>query len=350
MRKRTFVVALALAFVSASCTKKAEEGKGKRTMNLAIWSNYVTGDFLKKFEEKTGIHVETTIYSSNEELLAKLQAGASGYDIAVPSDYMVFTMSKLDLLHPLDAAKIPNRKNLDPKFMGRGFDEKNTYSMPFVWGTTGIAVNRSLYSGTIKGYKDLLTKEDLKGKFSLLDDVREALGAALKSEGLSLNAKKPEEIERAKKVLMGARDRVKAFTSETMAPLASGELPVAQAYMTDALQARAKSGGKIDFILPVEGGTLWIDNLVIPKGAKNIAEAHEFMNFILDGDALVSTAKAVYVAPANLVAKGLLPPELQKDQALFPTADQLKNHEMIEDLGDLLTVWDRAWTEVKAAQ
>ncbi len=335
---------------SGTAVEAAPSGK-QRTLHLAIWSNYLSGDFLKAFTAKTGIKVETTIYSSNEELLAKLQAGASGYDVAVPSDYMVFTMTKLGLLNDLDPAKLTNLKNLDLRFMGKSFDPKNQYSLPFVWGTTGIAVNRTLYSGSIKGYRDLLTKEDLKGKFSLLDDVREAIGAALKSQGLSLNTKNPADLEKAKQVLLAARPRVKAFTSETVAPLATGEIAVAQAYMTDALQARRKAGGsKIDFILPEEGGTLWVDNLVIPKGAVSIAEAHEFINFILEPSSLVTTATAVYVAPANTAAVSLLPVDFRQDGMLFPAAPQLKRHEMIEDLGDALTAWDRTWTEVKAAQ
>ncbi len=359
LRLATLIAALAAssALSLSACHRGTTSGSaggsssGERTLHLAIWSNYLSGDFLKAFTARTGIKVETTIYSSNEELLAKLQAGASGYDVAVPSDYMVFTMTKLGLLNELDQTKLTNRKNLDPRFMGKSYDSKNQYSLPFVWGTTGIAVNRRLYSGQVKGYKDLLTNEDLKGKFSLLDDVREAIGAALKSQGLSINTKNPADLEKAKQVLLAARPRVKAFTSETMAPLASGEIAVAQAYMTDALQARRKVGdGKIDFILPEEGGTLWVDNLVIPKGALHLAEAHEFINFMLEPASLVSTATAVYVAPANTAAVSLLPVDFRKDGMLFPVDGQLKRHEMIEDLGEALTLWDRTWTEVKAAQ
>jgi spermidine/putrescine transport system substrate-binding protein len=184
-----------------------------RVVNLAIWSNYITPELLAKFKEKTGIQVQISNYSSNEELLAKLQAGASGYDVAVPSDYMVFAMIKLGLLNELDYSRLSNAKWVDPKFFKKSYDPDNKYSVPYDWGTTGIAVNRTLYSGKIKGWNDLFQKEDLVGKFSLLDDAREVLGAALKAQKFSLNSKNPEELKKAKELLLKVRPRVKAFTS-----------------------------------------------------------------------------------------------------------------------------------------
>jgi spermidine/putrescine transport system substrate-binding protein len=209
-------------------------------------------------------------------------------------------------------------------------------------------VNRALYSGKIKGWNDLFQKEDLVGKFSFLDDAREVLGAALKAQKFSLNSKNPEELKKAKELLLKVRSRVKAFTSEPMMPLTNGEFAVSHIYMSDALQARKATQGKIEYIIPEEGGTLWVDNLVIPKGAKNINEALEFINFLLEGQSNVSTVMNVFVAPTNKDAYSLLPKELQKDPALFPSPAVLAPCEMIQDLGDSLTQWDRAWTEIKA--
>src|SRR5690606_927897 len=120
-----------------------------------------------------------------------LQAGASGYDVAVPSDYMVFAMSKLGLLEQLDYAQLSNTKTLDPKFLKKAFDPTNAYSVPYNWGTTGIAVNRELYKGELRGWKDLFEKPELAGKFTLLDDTREVLGAAMKALGFPLNTRNP---------------------------------------------------------------------------------------------------------------------------------------------------------------
>jgi spermidine/putrescine transport system substrate-binding protein len=350
-------ISISLA-VSAGCTKKSEapapgagsEGStsGGRVVNLAIWSNYVSPELLAEFEKKTGIKVQVANYSSNEELLAKLQAGASGYDVAVPSDYMVFAMIKLGLIRELDYTQLPNAKSLDPRYLKKPYDSENKFSLPYDWGTTGIAVNRTLYKGEIKGWKSLFSNPDLAGKFTLLDDVRETIGAALKAQGFSINTKNPEELAKAKALLIKNRGRIKAFTSEPMMPLVNGETAVAHAYLSDALQARKQTGGKIEYIIPEEGGTLWIDNLVIPTGSQHLKEAHAFINFLLEPSSNVSTVKSVFVAPANKDAFALLPKDFQSNTMLFPPAKILEKCEMIQDLGDALAQWDRIWTEVKA--
>jgi spermidine/putrescine transport system substrate-binding protein len=322
----------------------------ERILNLAIWSHYISPELIEEFNKRTGIRVQVSNYSSNEELLAKLQAGASGYDVAVPSDYMVFVMIQLGLLKPLDFSKLPYVKNLDPKFMKKNFDPQNKYSVPFVWGTTGIAINRNIYKGTIKSWKDLFEKEDLAGKVSLLDDAREAVGAALKAQGYSLNTKNPAELQKAKELLLKMRKKVKVFTSEPMMPLLSGETPVAHIFMSDALQARKTTGGKVDYILPEEGGTLWLDSLVIPSGAKHTEEAYAFINFMLEPQSNLATVTRLFMAPANKGAYELLSPEMKSNTMLFPPVSLLSKCEMLEDLGESIASWDRIWTEVKAQQ
>jgi spermidine/putrescine transport system substrate-binding protein len=341
MLKKVFVLAL-IGF--SSCTHHAEP----KVVNLAIWSNYVSPETMAAFEKKTGIKVQMSNYSSNEELLAKLQAGASGYDVVVPSDYMVFAMSHLGLLQKLDYAKIPNSSEVSAQFLKKGFDPSNEFSVPYDWGTTGIAINTSSYKGQIKGWKDLFNNPDLAGKMTLLDDVRETVGAALKSLGYSLNSKNPAELAEAKELLFKVRPRVKAFTSEPMMPLVNGETAVAHAYMSDALQARKQTGGKIEYIIPEEGATLWIDNLVIPKGATHVEEAHALINFLLEAHSSAATVMSVFVAPTGKDTLALLPTELQNDPALFPKGAVLEHLEMLQDLGDSLSQWDRIWTEVKA--
>ncbi|OFZ83019.1 MAG: hypothetical protein A2583_13235, partial [Bdellovibrionales bacterium RIFOXYD1_FULL_53_11] len=342
-------VFLALSAFSGivACTKK-NEGASSRVVNLAIWSNYLSPETIGLFQKKTGITVRVSNFSSNEELLAKLQAGASGYDVVVPSDYMVFAMSKLGLLRGLDRGKLANFSQLDGKLLDKPYDPGNRFSVPYDWGTTGIAVNRTLYRGRLTGWKDVFGNPALKGKYTLLDDVRETLGAALRSLGLGQNSIKPEDLEKAKRVLMAVRTEVKGFTSEPMAPLASGETAVAHAYMSDALQASRSSGGKIEYIIPEEGATFWIDNLVIPAGAANVEQAHALIDFMLDAGSNLATVKSVLVAPANKNVFKILPPELQANKALFPSDDVMKRMEMIQDIGEALAVWDRIWTEIKA--
>ena len=297
-----FILSGVFGFTSCSRTEKPTP-----VVNLAIWPNYISKETIQEFEKTTGSHVQMTNFSSNEELLAKLQGGATGYDVILPADYMVFVLQKLGLVEPLDYSQIPNSQLLDPKFLKRYYDLKNTVSLPLDWGTTGFAVNRSLYKGSLRGWKDLLTQKDLDGKFSLLDDMREVIGAALKALGYSLNSKNPDELQKAKELLLGARKRVKAFTSEPIMALVNKDVAVAHAFMTDALLARQRGGESIDFVLPSEGGVLWVDNLCIPKGAQHIKEAHALINYLLEPKVNADRAMGIFVAPLSLRALSLLP-------------------------------------------
>jgi spermidine/putrescine transport system substrate-binding protein len=326
------------------------EPSEQHIVNLTTWSNYIEPSLLAEFEKKTGIKVNISNYASNEELLAKLQAGASGFDVAMPSDYMVYVMTQLKLIRALDLAQIPRSKELDPKLMKRAYDPTNQYSLPYDWGTTGIAVNRKYYKGEIKGWKSVFDQPALAGKFSLLDDVRETVGAALKYLGKSLNTKDPADLEAAKQVLLRVRKSVKSFTSEPQVALMNGEYEVSHTYSSDALRGRKKSNGDLDYVIPEEGCTQWIDNFVIPAGAVHVKEAHQLIDFLLSAEANVSMVTNVFVAPSNLGSLKFLTKELQNDPRVFPNSVQLQNCEMIEDLGESLALWDRIWTEVKTAR
>ena len=246
---------------------------GAREVNLAIWANYLSPETVAKFTAKTGIKLNITNYSSNEELLAKIQAGAAGMDVAVPSSYMVAVLRKLDLLQPIDSSKVANRAGLDPAFMKDESDPENRYSLPYSWTSVGLAVNRDLFKGEIKSYQDLFTKPELAGKFSMLDDVREVTAAALLTFGYSVNTKDTEQLKKAQEVLKKARKNMKMFTSDTIDPLVNKEIAVAQTYSSDGLQAVRKSKSKIEFFIPEEGGTRAVDSLVVLKASKNTAEA-----------------------------------------------------------------------------
>ena len=278
---RILMVGLALCGLLAGCTKKSAEVSEAKEVNLSIWGNYISPELQAQFEKETGIKINISNYSSNEELLAKVQMGSSGIDVAVPSDYMVEVMSKMNLLEALNPDQISNKTLIDPQFLKQNYDPENKFSLPYIWTTAGIAVNRDLYKGPIKSWKDLLENPQLKGKFALLDDVRETLGAALKMNGFSVNSTNPEEINKAKATLLKAKKNVKMFASDTIDILNNKEVAAAQTYSSDALQAADKSPGKIEYIIPEEGGTFAIDNLVIIKGAKHPEAAHKLINFLL---------------------------------------------------------------------
>jgi spermidine/putrescine transport system substrate-binding protein len=354
---RTVLALAAMIFSLTACTghdkgtteaapAEAAKASGPQEVNLAIWANYMSPEMQAKFTKETGIVLKVSNFSSNEELLAKIQAGASGIDVAVPSDYMVGVMTKENLLNPLDEAQIPNKAGIDPMVLKQSYDPENKFSLPYAWGTAGIAVNRSLYKGEIKGWKDVLTKKDLAGKISLLDDVREVTAGALKANGYSVNTTNEAELQKAKETLKAARPRVKMFRSDTIDALLNKEVAVAQTYSVDALQA-AQKDSNIQYIIPEEGGTRSIDNLVVLKSAKNKEAALKLINFLLSQEANTSFVKTVFGGPVLKGTRATLSPELQKNPGLFPSAETMSKLESIHDVGDSTRLYDRLWTEIK---
>ncbi|KHD87561.1 MAG: hypothetical protein OM95_13810 [Bdellovibrio sp. ArHS] len=336
-----------LSLLIAGCTKKDAADSSEKVVNLSIWGNYLSPEMQAQFEQQTGIKIHISNYSSNEELLAKMQMGASGIDVAVPSDYMVDIMRKMNLLEPLKPELLPNKAQISEQFLKQNFDPQNEHSVPYIWTTVGIAVNRELYKGPMNSWKDLFGNNQLRGKMALLDDVRETMGAALKMHGYSVNTTKPEEIAKAKATLLEAKKNVKMFSSDTIDILSNKEVAAAQAYSSDALQAAARSPGKIEYIIPAEGATLAIDNLVITKGAKHVEAAHKLIDFLLSKEAEINKVKTILGGPILNKTQSELPKELQNNEALFPKANTLKNLERIQDLGDKNKLYEDAWTEIK---
>lgn len=341
---------LVLFMGSSGCTKKTDgQNSGEKVVNVAVWAAYLSETSIQEFQSKTGIRVIVSNYASNEELLAKLQAGASGYDVIFPSDYMVSVMTKLALLTELDHKKIPVIKDLSQERFGLKYDPQNKFSLPYAWGTTGIAIHRGKYKGKIESWADVFSKEDLKGKFTLLDDVRETMGAALLRNGHSINTRNPAELEKAKETLNAIKPRIQAFVSDSKPLLISGQVAVAHGYSSDALQASNETHGKIEYIIPKEGCTLWLDNLAIVKGSPNVDQAYALIEYLLGVENGVRIATETHIAPTNTHAIAKLPKEVGPGSPVMPSPDKLKKCQMLEDIGDDIKAWDEAWTQVKAS-
>ncbi len=343
---RILITSIVLCGLLSACTKKNQPEPTKE-VNLSIWGNYLTPELQAKFEKETGIKINISNYSSNEELLAKVQMGSSGIDIAVPSDYMVDIMTKMNLLTPLNNELLPNKALISNQFLAQSFDPTNTYSLPYMWTTCGIAVHRDVYKGPMTGWKDLLLNPQLSGKFALLDDVRESTGAALKMHGFSVNTTKPEELKKARETLLAAKNNIKMFSSDTIDILSNKEVAAAQTYSSDALQAAAKAPGKIEYILPPEGATFAIDNLVIIKGGKNSKAAHVLINFLLSQESDMQKVRVLFGGPVLKTTKELLPKDLQNNKVLFPDEAALQKLERIHDLGEKNKLYEDVWTDVK---
>lgn len=232
--------------------------------------------------------------------------------------------------------------------MNQSFDPGNKYSVPYAWSTAGIAVNRELYKGKITDWKDVLENPELKGKFSLLDDVREVMAMALKANGASVNSIDPKDLENAKALLLKVKPSVKMFRSDTIESLVHKEIAVAHAYSSDALTAQAETKGQIEYILPASGGTKAMDNLVIFKNAKNKANAYVLLNFLSSKDSNLEFVTRAKGGPVLKTTKELLPEDMKNNKSLFPEAKTLSKFENIHDLGENTKLYDAIWTSVKS--
>ena len=346
----TRLMSVFVLFLSVACTKKSENTAATpaQVVNLAIWGNYLSPEMAEKFTQTTGIKINISNYSSNEELLAKLQAGAAGIDVAVPSDYMVEIMAAEKLLEPLNMNEIPNSKGLDPQLLKQSFDPNNAFSLPYAWTTTGIAYNKELIKEKISSWKDLFESKEAQGKLSMLDDVREVMGAALKKNGNSLNSEKDAEIKKAASDLAKIKNKIKMFNSDVIDALKNKEVAIAQAYSSDALKAAEETKGAIVYVIPKEGATFAIDNVVIPKGASNLKNAHALINFLLSEEANVDFVTKNWGGPVLLATKSKLPESVQNNLSLFPE-DSVKNKlERMKDLGKSSALYDKAWGKIKS--
>ncbi len=326
-----------------------------KELNIYAWSEYIPQEVLDAFAAEYKVKVNYDTYASNEELLAKLQAGKTSYDVIIPSDYAVGIMAAQDMLEPIDLGHIPNFVNVDDTFKNPLFDPGNKYTVPYQWGTTGIAVNTAKVTKPITKFADLWDPS-LKGKLVLPDDEREVIGMALLVLGYDKNSTDPAQLEAAKQKLIELKPNIKLYDSDSpKTALLSGEVNVGVVYNGEAKLANEEDPN-ITYVLPEEGAGLWYDNLAIPKGAPHKDSATAFMNFVLRPDMSILITKFFPYSSPNKAALELLKtqdPEIYKQYmespATNPPADAIKKAHLVIDVGDATKLWDEVWTEVKGS-
>lgn len=317
-----------------------------KVLNVYNWANYIDEQTIPEFEKKFGVKVNYDVYDGNETLLAKLQAGATGFDVIFPSDYMVGIMISLGLLEPLDKSKIPNLANLDPRFLDQPFDPQNQYSLPYTWGTAGIGYRADKITEPVESW-GILFNEQYAGRIVLLDDMRETIGLALKYSGYSLNSENLEELQHAKALLSKQKPLVKAYSSsQPELLLLSGDAWLVHNWSGEVARI-AVEDPHIKYVIPKEGSSKFIDNCAIPKGAPHAELAHAFINFLLEPSIDARIHNHIRYLTPNTAALPLLDSALRETmQNLSPeTAEKL---EYIEDLEKTTREWDTIWTEIKA--
>ncbi len=343
--KGTGALAVGLTFLPRF--SMAEEEK---KLNFYNWDTYIGETTLDDFNAATGIEVKMDLYADNDELFAKLKGGNPGYDVIVPTNDMLERMIKANMVVPLDHSKIPNMANIDPLFQDATFDPGRKFSIPYMWGTTGIGYRKSKVSAPPDSWKVLLDSDEYAGKISVLGDQTNVLGITLKYLGFSYNSTNPDELKKAEELLIKQKKNIKVFAKDNGQDLlASGEVDLCQEYNGDIVQVMAEDED-LNYVVPKEGALLWQDTVAIPAGAPHPQNAHAFLNFILDADAGAGIAKTIQYATANKAAREKMEDAYKNNAAIFPPEDVLKKCEPGAYLGEEATkVRDEIWTKIQAA-
>lgn len=271
-----------------------------QVVNIYAWTGEIPDFVVRLFEKESGIKVNIATYENNEIMYAKLRATKTpGYDIVMPSSYFVDRMRRLNMLEKLDKTKLPNWKNLNPEFLNSVFDPHSEYSVPHIWGMTGIFYNTTYYpEKTITKWADLWD-ERFYNKLMLLDDSREVFSMALLTLGYSANDRDPEHIKAAFLKLKELMKNVKMFSTDTVvSSIIDEDATVGMAWNGDTFKAW-EDNKNINFIFPKEGFVIWVDNFSIPKNAPHKDAAYAFINFVMRADIAKEIALATSFPTAN---------------------------------------------------
>jgi spermidine/putrescine transport system permease protein len=339
---------LGIGLLAAPFVLGGHAAAGDRVLNLYIWSNYISPDTIKKFEARHNVRVNVDLYDSNEALLAKMQSASVDYDIICPTNYAVEILARQHLLATIDHRLLPHLGNLDPGFLDRPHDRGNQRSIPYVWGTGGVAYDRTRV-GDIDSWAALWDRK-WAGKILMLDDPRETLGAALRRLGHSYNTKDAALLEQAKQMLIEQKPLVRAYSSSNFdAVLQARDVWIAQGWSGQFAKV-IDEDPRIAYMVPKEGSSLFLDSLAIPASSKHQELAHAFIDFTLEAEIAAEICTTMKYSTPNRAALAFLPAAIRNNPAIFPPPDVLSRAELIEDIGEATVLYDRLWTEVKTSR
>jgi putrescine transport system substrate-binding protein len=358
-------VSLAAAALAVLCTASAHA----QSVNVYNWSDYIDPTVIEDFTKETGIKVRYDTFDSNDTLETKLLAGKSGYDVVVPTGFFLERQIKAGVFQKLDKSKLPNLANIWPEIAQRlaVHDPGNLYAVNYMWGTTGLGYNvkkaREILGEDAKiDSWDIVFKPENLAKLKscgvyLLDSSDDILPAALKYLGFDPNSRNEGELQKAADLVSKVRSSVRKFhSSEYLNALASGEICFAVGFSGDVKQAQkraaeAKNGVEVAYAIPKEGAQLWFDNLAIPRDAKNVAEAHAFINFLQKPEIAARNSNLVSYANGNLASQKFIDKDVLEDRTIYPdeaTMSRLYTIKVYDNATQRLM--NRLWTRIKTGR
>jgi putrescine transport system substrate-binding protein len=360
---------LVVAVACAAIVPAAAQTKGERVVNVYNWSDYIAPTVVEDFSKESGIKVRYDTFDSNDTLETKLLAGKSGYDVVVPTAYFLERQIKAGVFQKLDKARLPNLANLWPEISQRlaTYDPGNQYAVNYMWGTTGIGYNarkaRDVLgpNGTIDSW-DIVFKPENLAKFKdcgvhFLDSSDDILAAALHYLGLDPNSSNEADLQKAADLVTKIRPYVRKFhSSEYLNSLASGEICLVVGFSGDIKQSQkraveAKNGVEIAYAIPKEGAQLWFDNLAIPRDAKNVAEANEFINYLQRPEVAAKNTNFISYANGNLASQKFIDKAILDDKTIYPDEATMRQLYTIS-AHDPKTqrLMNRLWTRIKTGK
>jgi putrescine transport system substrate-binding protein len=304
----------------AQSTTTLDNRPEEQVLNFYNWSDYIDDKTIPNFQKQSGIKVNYDNYSSNEDLLAKMRAGRTRYDIIVPTNWFVPTYLKLGLIQPIRFDLIPNAKNVDPSFVKADYDPDGKYTVPWQWGTTGLGYNTTkVPGGEIDSWKALYEPDpSLSGKISLLREVTDVIAGTLIYLGKDPNSTEDADLKQVEETVRGLKPKLKKFTSDTyIDELAANETYLAQGWSGDVYQAQGEND-KVTYVIPKEGSLQWADVMVVPKTAPHPKNAAKFMNYVLDPKVAAKISEYVSYGTPVTEARKLLPKEQLEDPSIYP--------------------------------
>lgn len=340
-------ITMVLSMLTA-CGSDGEKAADNGELNMYIWTEYVSEDVIQRFEDETGIKVNVSYYSSNEDLLAKLKAEQEGaFDIIQPSDYMVADMIKQDMLQELDLTKLKNFGNIGSQYKDPAYDPGNKYSIPYLGGVAGIAVNTAKIKDSITSYGDLFDPK-YKDNIVVLDDFRAIIGMTERSMGLSMNETDTSKLKEVEKKLLTLKDNIKLYDSDSpKSALISGECDLAVCWAAEIALAMEENPD-IKIVFPSDGAYVFIDNWSIPKGAKNTENAYKWIDFILNADNMAESLQVYPYMSCNTAAIEKMDENYTGNEAKNVPSSAIENGEFISNLDtDTMKIYNDMWNELK---
>jgi spermidine/putrescine transport system substrate-binding protein len=346
-----FTVASVLLATGIFCGCEKKSQQQPVTVTVLTYSEYIAPEMITDFQMKTGYKLQLEEYEAQEEMIGKLQtAMEKQYDVIIASDVVIPQLIHLGLIAPLDLGKVPNKVNVADQFKNSVYDPGNNFTLPYLWGTTGILYRDTTLDENSVSYKMFVDANQIKGKFSLLDESLSMLSMALQAKGLSANSIKIEDINKAVDWIQGCKQdsHFAGFEGSVSAKdkILANELWAAIVFNGEAMDAISEDP-TLRYAIPTEGSFMWVDAMTLSSHAQNSDGAHAFMNYILDAQNGARLATSINFATPNNASLKLIDDKFKKNRVINPTREEIDRMVFLRDPGVAAKLFDDAWTTIK---